>query len=115
MSASFSPSGGAPYMPVDAVIGGVLIGSGTGLYMLLAHRIAGNSGILKRTMLGPRDYGGAAYLVGLILAGVAMRLALPSTFEVPGTAYTVRAPFALERCRMHRAPRARARAAIQQD
>ena len=40
MSASFSPSGGAPYMPVDAVIGGVLIGSGTGLYMLLAHRIA---------------------------------------------------------------------------
>ena len=100
---SFSTNSGAPYMPGDAIIGGVLIGAGTGLYMLLGHRVAGNSGILKRTLLGPQDYGGSAYLVGLVLAGISMRLALPSTFEEPATATTVRAPIALERNRPHRA------------
>jgi uncharacterized membrane protein YedE/YeeE len=82
----------APYMPVDAVIGGVLIGSGTGCYMLLTQSIAGNSGILKHALLGPQDCGGISYLLGLILAGISMRLALPSTFEEPTMASTVSAP-----------------------
>ena len=70
------------FKPINAVLGGVLIGTGTGLYMLLSKRIAGNSGVLKSLIVGPRD-AKVAYIAGLVAAGILLNLAAPATFEIP--------------------------------
>ena len=62
------------FMPADAISGGLFIGVGTGLYMLLAKRVAGNSGALKELVVGnpeaERDTTKLAFLLGLVIAGV---------------------------------------------
>ena len=77
------------YKPIDAAIGGVLIGLGSGVLMLLTHRIAGNSGMLKIVVLGKAkaqdDASKLLYLLGLILSGIIFRFALPEAFDLPVT------------------------------
>ena len=70
----------APFKPVEATIGGLLIGIAAGIYMLLAQRVAGNSGVLKAFIVGPRD-SKVAYLLGLAIAGVAMYHSEPQLFD----------------------------------
>ena len=74
----------ASFKPVDALLGGVLIGTGTGMLMVLSKRIAGNSGVLKSLVIGPHD-AKVAYLAGLVIAGLLLQLAAPSAglFETP--------------------------------
>jgi len=77
------------FKPVDATIGGLLIGIAAGIYMLLSRRVAGNSGVLKAFVVGPRDTK-VAYLLGLVIAGVAMYHALPDlAFDEPTRATTL--------------------------
>lgn len=74
------------FKPIDALLGGLFIGTASGMYMLVAKRIAGNSGALKSLVLGPRDTK-TAYILGLAFAGAVMRHALPSTaFDMPSKA-----------------------------
>jgi len=51
--------------------------------MLLAHRVAGNSGMLKSLVVGPRELDKAGYIVGLVLSGIIMAGALPAAFDSP--------------------------------
>ena len=72
----------ASFKPIDALVGGVMIGTGAGLLMLLSKRIAGNSGVLKALVIGPR-HAKVSYIAGLILAGVILNQAEPELFETP--------------------------------
>ena len=80
MSSASLPSS---FDPLAAVLGGLFIGVGTGIFMLVAHRIAGNSGALRAVVVGPRDGVKLAYCAGLVVAGVIMRAVLPENFEPP--------------------------------
>ena len=75
------------FKPVDAFIGGLLIGAGAGFYMLFTTRIAGNSGLLKTIVLGTvkvkEDAPKLLYMAGLIIAGIVFRFALPEAFDAP--------------------------------
>ncbi|KAL1500531.1 hypothetical protein AB1Y20_013187 [Prymnesium parvum] len=68
------------FRPLEAVLGGLMIGVASGLYMLLAGRIAGNSGALKALVLGERGVK-LGYLFGLAGAGACMSFALPQAFD----------------------------------
>jgi len=69
------------FVPLQAAVGGLFIGCASGLYMLFARRVAGNSGALKALVLGPRDPSKLSYLAGLVGGGALMAAALPSAFE----------------------------------
>ena len=71
----------ASFRPLEACIGGLFIGAACGAYMLIAGRIAGNSGALKSCLLGPREASKTAFIGGLIGGGVLMKALLPSCFE----------------------------------
>ena len=72
------------FKPVDAIVGGLFIGSGAGMYMLLNRKIAGNSGLLKGLVLGSvEDVPKVLYLLGMIVAGIVFRFALPEAFDAP--------------------------------
>ena len=43
------------FRPLQAAIGGLLIGIAVGMYMLLAKKIGGHSGMLKSLVVGPRE------------------------------------------------------------
>jgi len=95
MVTSFNSSGSlAPFRPVEAGIGGVLIGTGAGVFMLLSRRIAGNSGVMKALVVGPRN-AKVAYILGLLVAGVSMRLAEPTLFDAPTPPTSASALFGL--------------------
>ena len=70
------------FKPIDAILGGIMIGTGAGAYMILSKRIAGNSGVLKAIVTGPRD-AKVAYALGLVVIGIISRLAAPDLFETP--------------------------------
>ena len=70
------------FKPIDALLGGALIGTGSGAFMMLSKRIAGNSGVLKSLVIGPRDTK-VAYLAGLVVAGILLRITAPTLFETP--------------------------------
>lgn len=72
----------ASFRPLEACIGGLFIGVACGTYMLLAGRIAGNSGALKSIILGPREPTKLAFAGGLIIGGVLIKRLLPTAFEV---------------------------------
>ena len=57
----------------NAAIGGALIGLASGGLMLLNGRIAGISGIFHRAAEGSREAWRWAFLLGLIVSGLAMR------------------------------------------
>lgn len=75
------------FVPLQAVIGGTFIGIGSGSFMLLSGKIAGNSGALKAVALGQSsDIALLFFACGLALAGVACARLLPAyTFEMPTT------------------------------
>jgi uncharacterized membrane protein YedE/YeeE len=58
------------FTPVSALVGGVLIGASTALFLILNGRIAGISGILDRLLQPTRSDLGwrLAFLTGLLLA-----------------------------------------------
>ena len=70
------------FVPFQAALGGLFIGCASGFFMMLAGRVAGNSGALKALVLGPREPSKLGFLVGLIGGGAFMAAALPSAFEV---------------------------------
>ena len=56
---------------INAAIGGALIGLASGGLMLLDGRLAGVSGIFHRVAEGNREYWRWAFLLGLVIAGLA--------------------------------------------
>jgi len=71
-------------LPYEAVVGGLFIGVASGVYMLLAQRVAGNSGALKALVLGPAEPAKLAFLAGLCTSGAAVGQKLkPDCFEIP--------------------------------
>lgn len=77
------------FRPLEAIVGGVFIGGACGMYMLLAGRIAGNSGALKALILGPRELPKLAFVFGLIGGGVLMSTLLPGSFATTPPAPSV--------------------------
>lgn len=71
------------FLPLQSMIGGVFIGTACGIYMLVASRIAGNSGMLKSLILGPRELTQATFVAGLLGGGAVMASLLPSAFAAP--------------------------------
>lgn len=70
------------FLPLESILGGIFIGAACGVYMLLAGRVAGNSGALKALILGPREPTKLTFLAGLASGGRLMGTLLPSAFEV---------------------------------
>ncbi|MDB5220018.1 MAG: putative transrane protein [Myxococcaceae bacterium] len=72
------------FTPFSALAGGALIGLAASLLLLFHGRIAGISGILGETLRGEgiRGEGSfrAAFLAGLVAAGVALRIFHPAAF-----------------------------------
>ncbi len=76
------------FAPIPALIGGALIGLSASLLLLTHGRVAGVSGlyggILRR---GSADRAlRVAFIAGLLLAGLLVRVLFPSAFESSGTA-----------------------------
>ena len=69
-------------MPLQACLGGLFIGTACGAYMILVGRIAGNSGVMKALLLGPREPAKIAFMCGLMGGGALMKTLLPGAFEV---------------------------------
>jgi uncharacterized membrane protein YedE/YeeE len=72
------------FTPVQSLIGGALIGAASSALLLLEGRVAGISGIVGG-LFAPRagDTGWrAAFVVGLLLAGVGARFAAPELMAV---------------------------------
>lgn len=76
----------AAFTPGWSVLGGVLIGLSSVLYVFFTGRIVGISGILKNVVLGKADYGfRLAFIAGLLICG-----GLVSLFPVPSsTAFNI--------------------------
>ena len=70
------------FLPLQAVVGGLFIGCASGVYMLAAGRIAGNSGTIKSLIVGPREATKLSFLTGLFGGGVLGASLLPSSFEI---------------------------------
>lgn len=81
------------FTPLEAVVGGALIGTGAVLAMLMLGRIAGISGILAGTVF-PSSYSEwswrAAFVAGMIAAPTLFAFATGAApaFEMPGTTVT---------------------------
>lgn len=69
--------------PVPALIGGTLIGLAASLFLLTHGRVAGISGLfggmLRRSAEGRATR--VAFIAGLVLGGIALRLFYPAAFE----------------------------------
>jgi uncharacterized membrane protein YedE/YeeE len=79
------------FTPFSALAGGALIGLAASLLLLFHGRIAGISGILGETLRGEGTRGEgsfrAAFLLGLVVAGIALRIVDPAAFaSAPGAA-----------------------------
>lgn len=75
------------FTPLPALLGGVLIGLSASLMLLLHGRVAGISGLyggLFRPGVGDRALR-IAFIVGLLLAGLAVRIVWPSAFATKWT------------------------------
>jgi uncharacterized membrane protein YedE/YeeE len=72
------------FTPFSALAGGALIGLAASLLLLCHGRIAGISGILGETLRGEGTRGEgsfrAAFLLGLVMAGIALRVVDPAAF-----------------------------------
>lgn len=68
------------FTPVSSLVGGALIGLAASLLLIASGRIAGISGIVSGLLVGNRGDRAwrAAFLAGLLAAGVALALASPS-------------------------------------
>ena len=70
------------FTPVAALTGGVLIGLSSSLLLLYNGRIAGISGIVAGLLQGPTEekLWRVAFVSGLLVGGLALRLLEPATF-----------------------------------
>ena len=77
------------FTPIASLFGGVLIGLAASILLLFHGRVAGIAGILGETLRGDGTRGEgvfrAAFLVGLIAAGIALRLLYPAAFAGAGS------------------------------
>jgi uncharacterized membrane protein YedE/YeeE len=82
------------FTPVSAAIGGVLIGLSASLVLFTHGKIAGISGLYGGALRrGTEDRGfRVAFVAGLVLGGIALRLAVPGAFA---TSWTPSLPLAL--------------------
>src|SRR5262249_61872244 len=71
------------FTPGSALAGGALIGLASAALLVLSGKIAGISGILDGALRRDRERWQVAFLAGLILAGAAATLAVPSRFGAP--------------------------------
>jgi uncharacterized protein len=82
------------FTPVSALLGGALVGLSASLLLLTHGRVAGISGlyggILRRT--SPDRALRLAFIAGLLLSGIVIRVVYPAAFE---TAWTAAIPLAL--------------------
>lgn len=82
------------FTPIPALFGGALIGLSASLFLLTHGRVAGISGlyggILRRT--SPDRALRLAFIAGLVLSGLVVRVVYPGAFE---TAWTATLPIAL--------------------
>ena len=69
------------FKPLEAVLGGAFIGAASGMSMMAAGRVAGNSGALKSVVKGDADEWKLSYIIGLVAAGAAMSKAMPTLLE----------------------------------
>jgi len=69
------------FAPLQAVLGGLFLGTASGLLMLFSGKIAGNSGALKSVVMGEFDVSKTSFLGGLLAAGAFFSAVLPSAFE----------------------------------
>ena len=77
------PHGAAPFSPLSALGGGAMIGLAAALLLLLTGRVAGISGILGGIVDEPGQRRWcAAFALGLLAGGVALRLADPALLAV---------------------------------
>ena len=74
---------------VEAVLGGLILGTSSGIYMYVAGKVAGNSGAVKACVLSIADSpkndasrtSNILFLVGLLTAGLVTSFATPWGFE----------------------------------
>lgn len=78
------------FTPVSSLLGGALIGLAASVLLLVHGRVAGIAGILGETLRGDGTRGEgvfrAAFLGGLVAAGIALRLVYPGAFAAAGSA-----------------------------
>jgi uncharacterized membrane protein YedE/YeeE len=76
------------FTPFSSLAGGALIGVAASLLLLFHGRVAGISGILGETLRGEGARGEgafrAAFLAGLVVAGVVLRIVDPAAFSAAG-------------------------------
>jgi hypothetical protein len=72
------------FTPLPALLGGALIGLGASVLWLWNGRVAGISGVTGNLLLpGTRDRGWRiSFLLGLLLAGAALRVLRPESFSM---------------------------------
>lgn len=78
------------FTPIEAIVGGLLIGAGAVMMMALLGRVAGLSGILSGVVFqaGNSDWGWrAAFIAGMIAAPVVYTFAMGASpeFAMPGS------------------------------
>lgn len=80
------------FTPVSSLAGGALIGLAASILLLFHGRIAGIAGILGETLRGDGTRGEgvfrAAFLVGLVAAGLTQRVISPAAFAAAGSSST---------------------------
>jgi len=71
------------FTPVPALLGGALIGASASLFLLTHGRVAGISGLVGGLLLrtSPDRALRLAFLAGLVLAGLVLRIVAPTVFE----------------------------------
>jgi uncharacterized membrane protein YedE/YeeE len=76
------------FTPFSSLAGGALIGLAASILLLFHGRVAGISGILGETLRGEGTRGEgafrAAFLAGLVAAGVVLRIVYPAAFSATG-------------------------------
>jgi len=70
------------FTPVPALVGGALIGASASLFLLTHGKVAGVSGLYAEALRpGSRSRGvGIAFVAGLLVSGVVVRLVRPDAF-----------------------------------
>jgi uncharacterized protein len=82
------------FTPLSSLFGGALIGLAASVLLLFHGRVAGIAGILGETLRGDGTRGESvfrgAFLVGLVAAGLTLRLAYPAAFAAAGSSSMTR-------------------------
>lgn len=76
------------FTPVQAAMGGLLLGIATVAQLLLTGRVLGISGTIKGTILQWPEHWKPAITLGMLLASIPLAVYLPSCFTVLPSSYT---------------------------